>query len=270
MIKNPLLENMRNDRTSLGLYVNSPDMVELCAHLRFDWFMIDQMFTGLDWGRTQEMIRAGEAAGITPVVRVQSNPWIGYDHRIAVDVTRAGGIGAQFVLVSYSCKKEIEECMAVSGDWHRRALWIHPFNSFDEWDKKTDEIGQGTFIIPQVETKGGWEELEETLCIPGIKMFFFAMTDLSKAITGSTRPDWYHPKLWECVHKAVEIGKEKGILIGANTSYAYDMEELRKRTKKLHDAGVRMIMIQGAPFLFQIAVGQFLKQVKADLGLSAI
>ena len=65
MTRNPLLENMKSDKTSLGLYVNSPDMVELCSHLGFDWFMIDQMFTGLDWGKTQEMIRTGEAAGIS-------------------------------------------------------------------------------------------------------------------------------------------------------------------------------------------------------------
>jgi hypothetical protein len=48
------------------------------------------------------------------------------------------------------------------------------------------------------------------------------------------------------------------------------MEELRKRTKKLHDAGVRMIMIQGAPFLFQVAIGQFLQKVRADLGSSVV
>jgi 4-hydroxy-2-oxoheptanedioate aldolase len=222
MKNNPLLESLSNGKTSLGLFINSPDMVELCAHMGFDWFVIDQMFTGFDWGKTEELIRTAEGAGITPVVRVQSNPWMGYDHRIAVDVTRAEGIGAQFILISYSCKKEIEECMEVSKDWHRRALWIHPFDSFDEWGSKIDKIEQQTYIIPHIESKGV-EELEETLSIPGLKMFFFAMTDLSKVIAGTAKPDWYHPKLWEYVNKAVEIGKKKGIVIGANTSYAYDM-----------------------------------------------
>jgi len=39
------------------------------------------------------MIRACEAAGITPVVRVHSDPWTVYDHRIAVDLSRLQGIG---------------------------------------------------------------------------------------------------------------------------------------------------------------------------------
>jgi 4-hydroxy-2-oxoheptanedioate aldolase len=266
MPKSPLLESIEHDRPSLGLWVQSPDMVELCAHMGFEWFSIDQMFTGIDWSKAEEMIRTGEAAGITPVLRIQSNPWLGYDHRLAVDVSRAEGIGAQFIHVSYSCKKEVEECISVCGDWHRRALWIHPFDSFDEWEDKIERMKSQTYLIPCIESKG-IQELEETLAIPGLKMFFFAMTDLSKVVSEGAKPDWYHPKVWEYVRRAVEIGRERGIVIGANTSYAYDMEELRRRVNKLHEAGVKMIMIQGASFLFQVAIGQFLRRVKGDLGL---
>src|SRR5439155_27115421 len=128
---NPLLENIRSGKPSLGLYINSPDMVELCGFLGFDWFLIDQMFTANDWSKTAELMRAGVASEITPLVRVQSNPWLGYDHRIAVDVTRALGIGAQFVLVSNACKQEIDECVEVASDWHRMALTVHAFREFE-------------------------------------------------------------------------------------------------------------------------------------------
>lgn len=266
MLKNPLWEKVNEKKTALGLSVNDPETAELCAFLGFDWFMIDQMFTGLDWSRTQELIRAGEAAGITPVVRVQSNPWFGYDHRIVVDISRLQGIGAQFILISHSCKKEIEEAMEVSKDWHRKSAWIHPFKSM-EWEKKTDEMVEGTFIIPQAESKGALEDLEETFSIPGLRIFFIAMTDASKVTTGEKRPNWFHPKLWEYVDKAVALGEKKGILIGANTSYAYTMKEMRERVKRLHEAGVKMIMIQGAPFLFQVAITEFLEGVKEDLKL---
>ena len=65
----------------------------------------------------------------------------------------------------------------------------------------------------------------------------------------------------------MKIGKEKGIVIGANTSYAYTMAEMRQRVKRLKDAGMGFIMIQGAPFLFQVAMTEFLKGVREDLGL---
>lgn len=268
MNKNPLLEKFQEKKVSLGLSINEPDLVELCAHVGFDWFSIDQMFTGNDWSKTQYLIRTGEAAGITPVVRVQANPWLGYDHRIAVDVTRNQGIGATFMFVSYSCKKEIEECVAASKDWHRKGSTIHPFKSFDEWDKKIDTMAAGTFIIPHAESKGALEELEETLAMPEIKIFFIAMTDASKAITGQKKPDWNHPKLWEYVNKAVTLGEKHGVMIGANTSYIYSLKEMRERVKKLVDAGVKMIFTQTACFLFQIAATEFLDGVKKDLNLS--
>lgn len=267
MITNPLLEKIKAKKTALGLFLQEPGMVELSASLGFDWFMIDQMFTGLDWGKTQYLIRTAKGAGITPVVRVQSNPWIGYDHRIAVDVTRAQGIGAQFIFVSNSCCKEIEECFLVSRDWHRNPGIVHPFNN-SKWDKQIDEMGDETFIIPQVETLKALDEMEETLALPGLRMFFFAMTDASRAVTGQKNPDWYNPKLWKYVDKAVKIGEKKGIVIGANTSYAYTMKEMRERVKRLHDAGIKMIAVQGATFLFKVAMNEFLAGVKEDLNLT--
>jgi 4-hydroxy-2-oxoheptanedioate aldolase len=42
---------------------------------------------------------------------------------------------------------------------------------------------------------------------------------------------------------------------------------MRQRIKRLHDAGVRFIMVQGAQFLFQVAMMEFLPGVRKDLGL---
>jgi hypothetical protein len=42
---------------------------------------------------------------------------------------------------------------------------------------------------------------------------------------------------------------------------------MRQRVKRLHDAGMNFIMIQGAQFLFQVAMMEFLPNVRKDLGL---
>jgi histidinol phosphatase-like PHP family hydrolase len=109
--------------------------------------------------------------------------------------------------------------------------------------------------------------LDATLDLPDLRIFIFAMTDLSKVLTNSKKPDIHNPKLWEYVRRAVKKANERGIVVGANTSYADTMKEMRERVKKLHDAGVRFIMIQGAQFLFQVAMMEFLPGVRADLGL---
>ena len=51
--ENPLLENLKSGKPSIGLWINSPDMVELCGHMGFDYFLSDQMYTGIDWSKTE-------------------------------------------------------------------------------------------------------------------------------------------------------------------------------------------------------------------------
>ena len=265
MPRNPLLERLEDGRTSIGVWANSPDMIEVCAFVGFHWVMIDQMFTAHDWSRTEELIRAAEASGITPVVRIQSNPWLGYDHRVAVDVARANGIGAQFMLVSNSNKQEIDECLVAARDWHRKALSVHPYRSFEEWEGGPEREARRTFVIPQPETQGGLDSLEDVIREPDIRIVFIAMTDASRIITGRHRPDWHDARLWDYVDRAVDLGREHGVAVGANTSYVYDLDGLRRRVEILAEHGVRMVMAQGASFIFQLAATKFLGDLKPVL-----
>jgi 4-hydroxy-2-oxoheptanedioate aldolase len=259
--ENPLLERIQDRKTSIGVFANSADMVELCAFVGFHWVMIDQMFTSNDWSRTEDLIRAAEASGITPVVRIQSNPWLGYDHRVAVDVSRANGIGAQFMVVSHSSKQEIDECVLAGKDWHRKALNIHPYRSLEDWEGGRDRQAKQTFVSPQPETRGALDSLEEVIRDPDIRLVFIAMTDASRVITGSHRPDFYNQRLWEYVDRAVALGKEHGVTVGANTSYGYSLDEMRRRVEMLVEHGVRMVLSQGAPFIFQLAATDFLSRL---------
>ena len=267
MNRSPLVEKIKTMSTTVGLRCTHSDQVELCAFLGFDFFMVDQMFTSTDWGETREILKTGQAAGITPILRVPGNPWLGYNHQLAMDATRAFGMGAQFVMVSHSSAREIEECLTVTGDWHRNALIVHPFRSKEDWKTKTKEIAESNYLIPFAESQGAIDEFEETMELPGLKLFFFASTDLVKVVTKAAEPDWYNPQLWKFIDRAVQLGEKKGIMIGCNTSYAYTMKEMRERVHKLHDHGVKFIYIQSAGFLFQCAIGEFMDDVRRDLRL---
>jgi hypothetical protein len=84
-------------------------------------------------------------------------------------------------------------------------------------------------------------------------------------ITGSHQPDFYDERLWDYVDRAVELGRQHGVAIGGNTSYAYSMAEMRKRVEHLQEHGVQMIMAQGANFLFQVAMTEFMRELEAVL-----
>jgi 4-hydroxy-2-oxoheptanedioate aldolase len=266
-VRNRLLEDLEAGRTSLGLWVNSVDMVDLCGYVGFSWVMIDQMFSSHDWHQTSALITAAEAAEITPVVRIQSNPWLGYDHRIAADVARAIGVGAQFMLVSNSGKQEIDECVVAARDWHRKGLVIHRGREHGDDDQATAPRRRA-FVIPQPETLGALDSLEAVIADPEISIVFIAMSDASRILSGEEKPDFYNARLWEYVDRAVELGRQHGVTIGANTSYAYTLDEMRKRVVMLHERGIRMIMMQGVNFIFQIVAEQLLGELRPLLGTS--
>jgi 4-hydroxy-2-oxoheptanedioate aldolase len=259
-VRNPLLEALQEGRTALGIWVNSTDMVDLCGYVGFQWVMIDQMFSPHDWHQTSALITAAEAADITPVVRIQSNPWLGYDRRIASEVTRAIGVGAQFIMISNSGKREIDECLVAARDWHRKGLVIHRGRAH-EGEASPLTARNRAFVIPQPETQGALDALEEIIADPAISIVFIAMSDASRIITGAQQPDFYNLRLWEYVDRAVELGRQHNVTIGANTSYAYTLDEMRKRVVMLHEHGVRMIMLQGVNFIFQIVAEQLLGEL---------
>jgi 2-keto-3-deoxy-L-rhamnonate aldolase RhmA len=198
---------------------------------------------------------------------VQSNPWLGEDPRTATDVARALALGARYVLVSNRGRRDIEACVRAIYDWHRKIMVVHPFvgMSAAEAEQEMRKVADQTFVIPQPEAKSALDEALETLAIPEVRMLFVATGDASRELSVTGAADWYAPKLWELIESLVAAAKEKGAVIGASTSSGADFSELARRVERLHKFGVQMIMIQGAPYLFQLAVGKFVRELRALL-----
>lgn len=249
---------------SIGLWIGVSDLVEVSAYTGFDWFMVDQMFSANDWQRTDELIRAGEAAGIPAIVRVQGFPWLGYDHRVALEVARASGIGAQYVMIPASGPREVEDCIRAARDWHRRVLSVHRTGA-----DASDRLARpGALLIPHLETRESLDALGQIIAYPEIEHVFIAVTDASRALSADSRGDFYNPRLWEYIDRAVELGRDHNTVVGANTGFGQSLDEMCQRVKLLHQHGVRMIMVQGANFLFQLAatrmVSEFTRLVETD------
>jgi len=251
---------------ALGCWTSDPDMIELMAYMGFDWVMIDQMFTGTDWSRAELLIRTAEAAGITPTIRLQAYPWLGHDPRVARDVGRIVGIGAKYVRMSVSGLEEMKECAAVARDWHKKPMHIYKFKDSSQNPPDAGHVDESTCLWPLAETAEVVEAYKEIIAMPEVKIFGFGMGDASMSLAKSERPDFYHPLIWQRIDEAVAYGKEHDTVIGGNTSYAPDLKETHKRAAMLAAHGVRVIMVQGTAFLFQIAIAPFLRDLRAEIG----
>lgn len=267
MLKDPLGDKLATaDGVAIGAWCSDPDMIELMAYVGFDWVMIDQMFTANDWTKTELLIRTAEAAGITPAVRLQAFPWLGDDPAIPRNLGRIAGIGAKYVRMSVASLEEAKRCAVVARDWHKKPMHIYKFKTDFKTDADQGKPAQdATCLWPLAETLEVMESYREIMALPEVKIFGFGMGDASRTLAKTDRPDFYNAALWQRIDQAVEFGRTCGTVVGANTSYAPTLPEIGKRAAKLAQHGVRVIMVQGTPFLFQVAVTPFLKDLRAEI-----
>lgn len=273
--RDPLQEKIDAGEPAIGLYINHPNTVELAAHLGFDWFMLDQMFTSHGWQKTEELIRTAEAAGITPVVRVHSYPWAGGDPHVIANASRNIAIGADYVMISHSSTEEIERAIPLAHDYHKKESHVFPYDDYLPFGgENAPDEGLQAQIIPHVESRGAIDEIEEVMEIPEVDYCFIALSDSMQELTGEDRPDWNDPVVWEFVDRVVEIAERTDTVVGANPSFhqegedfTYSLEVIEDRVVELHDRGIQMIMAQSAPLFFQIAGGRLLDNLSDRLSM---
>jgi 4-hydroxy-2-oxoheptanedioate aldolase len=265
VLRDPLGEKIASSRgIALGAWTSDPDMIELLAYMGFDWVMLDLMFTGIDWGRVELLIRTAEAAGITPAVRLQAFPWLGHDPRLPRDLSRVSGIGAKYVRMSISSLEELKECASVARDWHKKPMHLYKFKAAEHEQPSAPHLDERTCLWPLAETAEMVDAYREIIATPEVRIFGFGMGDASMALAKTDRPDFYHPLLWQRIDEAVACADLHGKVIGANTSYAPDLKEMHKRASLIAAHGVRVIMLQGTAFLFQISIAPFLRDLRDE------
>lgn len=266
--RDPIKEKLLDKgKTVLGVWGGTANEVELAAHLGFDFFSIDQMFTGIGWEKTEELIRTAQSVGISPTIRLQSYPWQGYDRRVVTDASRNMGIGGKYIRISFAGKREITECLDLAYENHRKIGHLYPYG-----DEQNDEELY-TYIIPLAETLESLEVMEELCELPEIKIFGLAAGDALPVVTDAENPDFHDPAWWDFVDEAVTIGEKTNTAIASNVSFhptegsrssygPYALDEVVNRVVKLENHGVSKITVQGIPFLFQLAAGELLDDIR--------
>lgn len=253
-----LNKKLQEGKISYGALIWSeyPGVIDLLGFTNYDYFITDMMFGSIDWTGAANLCRAAGNWGITPLIRLQSNPWLGgFDARIVSDVARAVSIGYAGVMISVRNAEETETYVKAVSDWH-----IVPMTASTEFTalkKKMMESRVG--MIPLLESKESLDDLEKFFSIEGLKVVGIAMTDLARVLGYTPAEIWSKDKseVWDVVGNAVKLGKKKGVAVYANTSYTTDRPDLQvliERAKRLQKMGVSMVMFQSTEYLLQLAL----------------
>lgn len=232
MQKNLLQNSLNKGDTLYGPFckIQDPAIVEIAALSGFDFVIIDMEHGPYSIESTQNMIRAAEASGITPVVRVTENS--------ETLILRTLDIGAKCIQVPQICTKEDADRLVKSTKFYpkgergmcryvRAAEYtnIDPANHFG---KANDSI---TTII-HIEGMQGINNLEEIVKVDGIDIIFLGPYDLSQScgVPGQVN----NPKVVDAMKGAVETAKKYGKFVGTFT-------ESPEKAKMWKEIGVQYI-----------------------------
>jgi 4-hydroxy-2-oxoheptanedioate aldolase len=211
--KNPVKQAIRDGRTVFGLYiaVPSPVMVELAGYAGFDFVRIDICHSAVDLPTVAEMIRAAEASGVTPTVRVD------YDPHLIAKVLEAGAMGLFIPDVStVEMAKSVVNAVHFAplgdrGTFAASRITRYGAISSGEYAKwSNEEILLGV----QIESKEAADNLEMTLGVDGIDMIGSGRGDLANALglTGQKN----HPSVLALEEKIFDTAKKRGKSVSVN------------------------------------------------------
>ncbi|NLZ53296.1 MAG: aldolase [Thermoanaerobacteraceae bacterium] len=209
---NKLKEKLNQGKTVIGPFMklSSPAVVEVLGNAGFDFVIIDTEHGPISTETAENLIRAAELVGITPIVRVSNN-----DSNQISKALDIGALGIQVPQISSGedAKKAVKSCK-YSPKGERgvcrfvRAASYSAMNRFEYFSMSNNE----TLVILQVEGTEGVNELDQILEVPDVDIIFLGPYDLSQSLGLPGQID--HPKVEAKMCEVISKAKKKGITIG--------------------------------------------------------
>lgn len=235
--------------TIYGPFVGIPSagIVELCGIAGFDYVVIDCEHGPIDFGDAEDMVRAAELSGITPIVRVP-----GHDPKA---ILRYLDIGAQGVMAPNV--STVEQAVALvdaaryspvgkRGLGPGRAAGYGLSTPLREFaPRQNDEI----LLIAQLENIAALAQLDDLVGVPGIDAFMLGTADLSASMGFPGERE--RAEVQEVKERFVSAVLAAGRVLGDTAENADVATTMHKRGYRMLDCGFTQIWAEAAGRLIE-------------------
>lgn len=217
----------------------SPEVLEILGYSgKFDFTIIDTEhgYYGLD--TAENLVRAADASGIAPIVRVYANE----PHLI----TKALDIGAQGVLVPQITTREEAERVVMSSRYFPRGnRGACPFvrsgkHLVTGWQEYADKANEDVLVMVLVEGETGIANLEEIAGVEGLDAIMIGPMDLTVSLGIGGQLD--HPRLKEYVASAIKLCEANGVRFFL-PNFHQDIEKAAASVQEWRDIGCKYFTI---------------------------
>jgi 4-hydroxy-2-oxoheptanedioate aldolase len=253
MRPNALKSKIESGKAASGFMVmyDWPEMIQMGAHLGFDYVMMDGEHGYLGVPEIARLVRAAESVGITPIARVPRN---------APDLILGFlDAGVQCIVIpSVDTAEEARQAVRAAKyypEGQRGAGYGHPMDwmisqPFSEYVKVAN---RETMVLPNCETVEGVKNLAEILAVPGIDGVMMGPNDLAQSLGHPGKLD--HPDVKAAIAQAKKTVLAAGKILAVP---AMDGDAARAAIAD----GARMTII-GGHRLFIAAAREYLAKARA-------
>lgn len=200
-----LKQKLKNGETTIGSWITlaHPAIAEIMAASNFDWLTVDLEHSVITIRECEDLIRAIELSGVTPLVRLTSN-----DANQIKRVMDSGACGVIVPLVN--TKEQAEQAVAATyyptkgrrGVGLARAQRYGP-QGFEIYKKNHVE---NNVVIVMIEHIEAVKNMEEILAVDGVDGFILGPYDLSGSMGKAGQFD--DPEVEQAIQHVLEVGKK--------------------------------------------------------------
>lgn len=240
MLENRTKAKLAAGQPAFGCFVRTPEpqLIEYVGMLGWDFLVFDAEHGPLQPREVEDLCRAIEPRGTTPMVRVTTND--------APTILRFLDIGAHGVHVPWVNSAAEAERAVRSVKYTPRGIRGLAGSRASEWGLHesigdyVERANRETLVVIQVETQDAVDAIDEYLAIDGIDVLFLGPTDLSQSL--GHPGDLRHPDVLAAMDRVADavVGSDKTLGIYAGS---VDM------TKEWLDRGARYFTTSLEPFL---------------------
>ena len=220
----------------------SPDIVEMVGIAGYDFVWIDCEHGAIDLETAMHMMRAADATGTTPVVRIAGQS--------GVDIMRLLDAGAMGIIVP-DVSSRAQAAAAVASARYRTARLPSGMrgacpriraggHQVDSWTSFTEWSNENTLLWLSIESIGGVLALDEILEVPGFDAIILGPFDLSVSMgyPGQTT----HPEVARKIDQIIKKSRLKNIDV-VGIVLAKDIADIGSDQQRWVDLGCRILNV---------------------------
>jgi 4-hydroxy-2-oxoheptanedioate aldolase len=195
----------RGDKlTGMIDFIAAPMVIEILARAGIDFVIIDMEHCPTDLGTLAHLIRAADAAGIAPLVRVpEVDPAL---------IKRILNLDVAGLVIPHGSKESCEALVRAARyapDGKRGACPIVRATGYwpDDWSAYAAKANREIMLLPLIEDQAAIDDFEAIAGVKGIDGFFIGPYDLSVSV-GAPGADFDHPKMSAALDRVTALCRQ--------------------------------------------------------------